>query len=59
MTKKYSFNDIQKAFVEGYITFEQLIEVLIDNYGIKKTKKILSHNIELALINQNKETCQS
>lgn len=48
-----SFDDIQKAFVDGRITLEQLVEVLVDNFGIKKASRIITHNIQLAL---NKES---
>jgi len=46
---KFSFDEIQYAFVNGAITIEQLIEILIDNFGVKKTRQILRKNIELAL----------
>ena len=46
---KIEFDKIQEAFIDGRITLEQLIEILIDNFGAKKTRQILKHNLELAL----------
>lgn len=51
---KASFDKIQEAFVEGRISLKELIEILIDNFGEKKTQKILSHNIELAIEKEEK-----
>ena len=45
---KFSFDDIQQAFIDERITLEQFIEVLIDNFGAEKTAEILDHNIKLA-----------
>lgn len=44
---KIEFNKIQDAFIDGRITLEQLIEILIDNFGTKKTLKILRKNLSL------------
>lgn len=46
---KCSFEKIQLALIEQRITLEQFIEILIDNYGQKKTRKILRKNLELAM----------
>jgi len=46
---KCSFEKIQEALVDQRITIEQFIEILIDNYGAKKTRKILRKNLELAM----------
>lgn len=46
---KVSFEQLQKAFIEERITLNQFIEVLIDNFGAKKTRQILRRNIEIAL----------
>ncbi len=43
---KFDFDVIQDCFVEGKITLDQLIEILVENYGAKKTRKILRRNIE-------------
>lgn len=49
MKTKFTFEIIQKAFVDGHITLEQFIQVLIENFGAKKTRKILRQNIKLAI----------
>jgi hypothetical protein len=49
-----SFDQLQQAFVEERITLEQLVEVLIDNFGAKKTRKIIEKNINLALKQERK-----
>jgi hypothetical protein len=46
---KMSFDKVQQAFINRVITLEQFIDILIDNFGAKKTRKILRKNIELAL----------
>lgn len=46
---KCSFEKIQQALIDQRITIEQFIEILIDNYGAKKTRKILRKNLELAM----------
>lgn len=50
---KASFKDVQRAFISGSITLEQLIEVLIDNFGERKTRQILKNNIKIALEKEN------
>jgi hypothetical protein len=46
---KIAFEKVQEAFVDGRITLEQLIEILVDNFGPRKTRQILRKNLELAL----------
>jgi len=46
---KVSFEILQEAFIQNQITVEQFIEVLVDNFGAKKTRKILRKNLQLAL----------
>ena len=46
---KCTFEVIQKAFVDEVITLEQFIEILVDNFGAKKTRKILRQNLALAI----------
>lgn len=50
MTQHYEmdFEDLQQAFIQEIITFEQFIDVLNDNFGYVKTKMILKKNIKLA-----------
>lgn len=55
---KVSFEKVQEAFIDGRITIEQLIEVLVDNFGAKKTRQILRRNIELALQQETTKASQ-
>jgi hypothetical protein len=49
MKTTFHFRDIELAFSGGHITLEQFAEVLRDNYGEKKARKILRRNLETAL----------
>lgn len=44
--KKYSFEDIQDAFSNGSISLQNFAQVLADNFGKKKARKILRKNLE-------------
>jgi hypothetical protein len=44
--KKYSFEDIQQAFTDGSISWLNFIEILVNNFGKKKARKILRKNLE-------------
>lgn len=44
---KASWDDIQQAFIEERISFEQLLQILVDNYGIEKTMQIIKENLGL------------
>jgi len=55
---KVSFEVLQRAFIQGDISLEQLIEVLMDNFGVKKTRQILRRNLELALKQETKSDLQ-
>ena len=50
----FTFKEVETAFVQGDITTEQFIEILIENFGRKKTKKILEHNLRIALKKEEK-----
>ncbi len=50
---KASFDDIQKAFVEGRITLGNLLEILIDNFGEKKAFEIIQENLKIAQEKEN------
>lgn len=43
-----SLEDLQEALIDERITLEQFIEVLVDNFGAKRTKKIIKYNVRLA-----------
>lgn len=49
-----TFDQLQNAFINGSITLEQFVEVLTDNFGQKRTKKILKHNLKKAIRDENK-----
>lgn len=44
-----SFDEIQQAFIREDITFDQLIEIITDNFGAEKAFEIMVHNVQLAL----------
>jgi len=46
---KFTWEQVEEAFIDGRITLEQLIEVLIDNFGVKRTRKIIRTNLRLAI----------
>ena len=46
---RLTFEELQEAFVSEQITLDQFIQVLIDNFGAKKTRKIIRKNMELAI----------
>jgi len=49
MRSVFTWQEVEEAFIDGRITLEQLIEVLVDNFGAKKTRKILRTNLKLAI----------
>lgn len=46
---RLTFEELQEAFVSEQITLDQFIQVLIENFGAKKTRKIIRKNLELAI----------
>jgi len=49
-----TIEDLQEALVDERITIQQFIEVLVDNFGAKRTKKIIKHNVRLAMKQERK-----
>ncbi len=45
MVHKESWDDIQQAFLDERITLEQLISILIDNFGLEEAMRIIGKNI--------------
>ena len=45
----FSFKEVEKAFVNGSIPLQSFAEVLSDNFGKKKARKILRKNLEKKL----------
>lgn len=50
--KTFSFEDIQRAFTSGEISLKAFAEILADNFGKKKARKILRKNLEPSLKNE-------
>lgn len=42
----FSFEDIQNTFASGEISLQSFAEILADNFGKKKARKILRKNLE-------------
>lgn len=47
--KTFSFKEIENAFAEGSISLKSFAEILADNFGRKKARKILRNNLEIKL----------
>lgn len=45
---RFTLREVEKALVDDYITIEQFIQILIDNFGVKKAERILKFNLDLA-----------
>ena len=48
----FSFEDVEKAFEDGSISIKSFAEILADNFGKKKARKILRRNLESKLIQE-------
>lgn len=46
---EFTLKQVEKALINGDITIEQFIQILIDNFGKKKARKILEYNLKLAM----------
>lgn len=44
--KTFSFDDIQNTFAAGEMSLQSFAEILADNFGKKKARKILRKNLE-------------
>ncbi len=49
MKSVFEYKDVEKAFIDGAITLKSFSEVLADNFGKKKARKILRRNLDLKL----------
>lgn len=47
--KKFEFVEVENAFANGSISLKSFAEVLADNFGKKKARKILRRNLETKL----------
>ena len=52
---KVSFEKVQAALVAGDITVEQFAQILVDNFGKKKTRQMLRRNLGAAFDEALKE----
>lgn len=51
-----TLKDLEEALIEGWITLEEFVQVLVDNLGLKITKKIIKHNLKIAARKSRKGT---
>jgi pantoate kinase len=49
-----SLSSFEEAFINEVITFEQFLEVLIDNFGERETRKIIKKHIKKARKDESK-----
>lgn len=54
---KIKFEKVQQAFIDGVISLEDFIQILVDTYGQQRTKKILEYNLKLA--RQKEKECEN
>ncbi len=47
--RTFSYEDVENAFAKGFISLKDFAEVLSDNFGKKKARKILRRNLEISL----------
>lgn len=48
-----SFEDFQKALIDGRINIHQFLEVLVDNFGQKKAMDLIEKNLKPYLKKEN------
>jgi hypothetical protein len=49
MKSTFYFEEVEQAFANGSISLKSFAEVLADNFGKKKARKILRRNLEIKL----------
>lgn len=49
MKTNFTFEDVELAFANGTISLKQFAEILADNFGKKKARKILRNNLDIKL----------
>lgn len=49
MRSTFTFEEVQNAFVKESISLTSFAEILADNFGKKKARKILRRNLELMM----------
>lgn len=53
MKNCFDFNEVENAFACGDISLKSFAEILADNFGKKKARKILRNNLEIKLKEEN------
>lgn len=49
MKTSFTFEDVELAFASGDISLKAFAEILADNFGKKKARKILRNNLDIKL----------
>jgi hypothetical protein len=49
MKSTFYFEEVEQAFANGSISLKSFAEVLAENFGKKKARKILRNNLEIKL----------
>jgi len=49
MKNTFLFEEVEKAFTDGSISLTSFAEILAENFGKKKARKILRRNLEIKL----------
>jgi hypothetical protein len=52
MKTVFSFQEVEYAFTSGSISLKSFAEILADNFGKKKARKILRRNLESKLLQE-------
>ena len=47
--RKFDYKEVENAFANGFISLKSFAEVLADNFGKKKARKILRRNLDIKL----------
>ena len=53
MKTLYEYKEVENAFASGAISLKAFAEVLADNLGKKKARKVLRKNLEMKLKEEN------
>lgn len=53
MKTVFSFKELECAFVNGVISLQSFAEILADNLGKKKARKVLRKNLDIKLKEMN------
>ena len=52
MKTQFYFEEVEHAFTDGSISLKSFAEILADNFGKKKARKILRRNLEDKLLEE-------